>query len=108
MQLPADTAVTVSQTGGTATSGTDYEAISNFTVTIAAGESSGTATLSFDPKEDTVAEGSETVILTGTASGLTAATATLTITDNDTAPRPCPCPSRPPRCWKARARPTSR
>ena len=49
VQLPADTAVTVSRTGGTATSGTDYAAISNFTVTIAAGESSGTATLSFDP-----------------------------------------------------------
>ena len=85
----ADTAVTVSRTGGTATSGTDYKAISEFTVTIAAGESSGTATLSFDPEEDTLAEGEETVILTGRGPpdlSLTAGTATLTITDNDAAP----------------------
>ena len=59
VQLPADTAVTVSRTGGTATSGTDYAAISNFTVTIAAGESSGTATLSFDPTEDTIDDDDE-------------------------------------------------
>ena len=82
----SDTAVTVSRTGGTATSGTDYKAISNFTVTIAAGSSSGTATLSFDPEEDTIDEPNETVVLTGSASGLTAGTATLTITDNDDAP----------------------
>ena len=75
----ADTAVTVSRTGGTATSGTDYEAISDFTVTIAGGEASGTATLSFDPTEDNIDEDNETVVLTGTASGLTAGTATLTI-----------------------------
>ena len=69
--------------------GTDYAAISNFTVTIAAGASSGTATLSFDPEEDDLAEGDETVVLTGSAPSslnLTAGTATLTITDNDNAP----------------------
>jgi hypothetical protein len=84
----AETAVTVSRTGGTATSGTDYAAISNFTVTIAAGASSGTATLSFDPTEDTLDEGDETVVLTGSAPSslsLAAGTATLTITDNDSA-----------------------
>ena len=85
-QRTVATEVTVSRTGGTATSGTDYAAISAFTVTIAAGASSGTATLSFDPTEDTVDEDNETVILTGTATGLTAGTATLTITDNDDAP----------------------
>ena len=84
--LPAATTVTVTRTGGTATSGTDYPAISAFTVTIQAGQTSGTATLSFDPTGDGLAEGDETVILTGTATGLTAGTATLTITDDDTAP----------------------
>ena len=84
--LPAATTVTVTRTGGTATSGTDYPAISAFTVTILAGQTSGTATLSFDPTGDGLAEGDETVILTGTATGLTAGTATLTITDDDTAP----------------------
>ena len=79
VQLPTDTEVVVSRTGGTATSGTDYKAIRDFTVTITAGESSGTATLSFDPEEDTLDEPDETVVLTGsapTALGLTKGTAT--------------------------------
>ena len=84
--LPTATTVTVSRTGGTATSGTDYPAISDFMVTIQDGQTSGTATLSFDPSGDSLAEGDETVILTGTATGLTAGTATLTITDDDPAP----------------------
>ena len=84
--LPTATTVTVSRTGGTATSGTDYTAISDFTVTIQGGQTSGTATLSFDPTGDGLAEGGETVILTGSATGLTSGTATLTITDDDPAP----------------------
>ena len=84
--LPAATTVTVSRTGGTATSGTDYTAINAFTVTIPSGQTSGTATLSFDPSGDSLAEGGETVILTGSATGLTAGAATLTITDDDPAP----------------------
>ena len=35
------------------------------------GQTSGTATLSFDPSGDGLAEGDETVILTGSVSGLT-------------------------------------
>ena len=81
--LPTATVVTVSQTGGTATSGTDYAAISNLTVTIAAEQTSGTGTLSFDPTDDSLVEGDETVILTAAATGLTSGTATLTITDDD-------------------------
>ena len=84
--LPTATTVTVSRTGGTATSGTDYPAVSAFTVTIQDGQTSGTAQLSFDPTGDGLAEGDETVILTGSATGLTAGTATLTITDDDAAP----------------------
>ena len=84
--LPAATTVRVTRTGGTATSGTDYPTITAFSVTIAARATSGTATLSFDPTDDDISEGSETVILTATATGLTAGTATLTITDDDTAP----------------------
>ena len=84
--LPAATTVTVSRTGGTATSATDYPAISDFTVTIPSGQTSGTATLSFDPTGDNLAEGDETVILTGSVSGLTSGMATLTITDDDAAP----------------------
>ena len=84
--LPTATEVTVSRTGGTATSGMDYPAISDFTVTIPANATSGTATLSFDPTEDILVEGDETVVLTGAATGLTSGSATLTITDNDIAP----------------------
>ena len=84
--LPTATTVAVSRTGGTATSGTDYPAVTDFMVTIQAGQTSGTAQLSFDPSEDSLAEGDETVILTGSATGLTAGTATLTITDDDPAP----------------------
>ena len=84
--LPTATAVTVSVSGGTATSGMDYPAISDFTVTIPANATSGTATLSFDPTEDILVEGDETVVLTGAATGLTSGSATLTITDNDIAP----------------------
>ena len=84
--LPTATTVTVSVTGGTAVSGTDYPPVSAFTVTIPDGQTSGTATLSFDPTGDGLYEGNETVILTGTVAGLTAGTATLTITDDDTAP----------------------
>ena len=84
--LPSPTTVTVSRTGGTATSATDYPAISDFTVAIPAGQTSGTTTLSFNPSGDNLAEGDETVILTGTVAGLTSGTTTLTITDDDTAP----------------------
>ena len=90
--LPTATDVTVSVTGGTATSGTDYAAVSDFTVTIAGGQTSGTAQWSFDPTQDSLAEGDETVILRGSAAGLAAGTATLTITDDDPAPDPTPEP----------------
>ena len=82
---PTATDVTVSRTGGTATSGTDYAAVSDFTITIPAASMSAMGTFSFAPTDDTVAEGAETVILTGSATGLGSATAELTITDDDTA-----------------------
>ena len=84
--LAATTTVTVSRTGGTATPSTDHAAISPFTVTIPAGRSSGMTTLWFDPTQDSLAEGNETVVLTATAGGLSPDTATLTITDDDAAP----------------------
>ena len=67
--LSTATTVSVTDRTGTATSGTDYTAISNFTVTIAAQATSGTATFSFTPTNDTDAEPSETVVLSGSATG---------------------------------------
>ena len=80
----AETAVAVQATGGTAQAGTDFTDLGTVTVTIPAGETSGTQTFSFSPVDDSIDEGlSETVVLGGTFQGLTVRTATLTLADND-------------------------
>ena len=61
--------VSVGESGDEATSGTDYEAVSDFTVTIAANATSGTGTFTFKPKTDTAYEGFESVTISGTTSG---------------------------------------
>ena len=104
--LAHDVVVTLAEvTGanaGTATSGTDYASLGTLpTVTISAGSLSGTASLSINPTDDNVDEGTgETVKFTGTAAckttddpcetddvitGLTVTDGDLTITDNDDA-----------------------
>ena len=84
--LTAVTTVAVTVVGVTATTGTDFTVGNNFTITIAAGATSGTANTGFTPATDTVAEGPETLTFSGTAGGFTITPATLTITDDDTAP----------------------
>ena len=80
------TVLTVSVAGETASSA-DFAPVSSFTVTIGATEASGTGTFELSPVDDALAEGSETLAVTGTtdASDLTVTAATLTLTDNDTA-----------------------
>ena len=84
----AATEVTVSVAPGTA-SADDFTAVTDFTLTIEALATSGSADFTLIPVDDAVAEGNETVTVSGTtaASGLTVATpgATVTITDDDTA-----------------------
>ena len=66
----SDTPVTVSVGGGTstATSGTDFATVSDFTVTIAAGTLSQTATFDLTPTDDDVDEGYfESVAVSGTS-----------------------------------------
>ncbi|MDE2683622.1 MAG: hypothetical protein OXI54_05675, partial [Chloroflexota bacterium] len=84
-----DTGVTVSvgQAGDSAASGTDYAAVDDFTVTIAAGQQSGQGTFSLSPTDDARYEGAETLTLTGAASGLTVSGAAVTITDDDPLPQ---------------------
>ena len=82
------TDVTVSRTGGTATSGTDYAAVSDFTIVIPAASTSATGSFEFEPTDDNEAEGAETVILTASATDLSSGAATLTITDDDVANNP--------------------
>ena len=84
--LSGATEVTVSVGGGTATSGTDYTAVDNFTLTIAATESSGTGTFTLTPTQDSISEDDETIDVTGTGGGITVTKATMTLTDDETAP----------------------
>ena len=82
----ADEDVTVPiDTSGTATEGTDYAAISD--ITISAGSTTGTATIT--PTDDSVSEGAETLIVSlGTLSGADAtagstSSLTLSFVDDD-------------------------
>ena len=75
--------VTVSVSAGTASS-SDFGAVSDFTLTIGAGETSGEATFQLTPADDDVDEDGETVTIGATTEGLTVTDATLTIADDDT------------------------
>ena len=78
--------VTVSVGGsGTATSGTDYTAVSDFIIKIAANQTSATGTFTLTPTDDSVVEGSETIGVAGTSLSTTVTGTTLTLTDNDSA-----------------------
>ncbi len=82
-----DTVVTLDEElGGTARGdGTDYTLSGSLpgSVTIAAGSSSGTATFSITPAQDTDAEGPETITLGGTATGLRVNGASISMADDD-------------------------
>ena len=78
-----DRTVTVSVGGGTATSDTDYAAVSSFDITIAGGANSGTGTFTLRPTQDTAVEGNETIDVAGSAGDLTVNGAELTLTDDD-------------------------
>ena len=83
---PGATDVVVSVGGGSATSGTDYTAVSNFTVTIPKESASGTGTFTLTPMQDSIAEGDETIDVTGSATDFTVTKAEVTLTDDETAP----------------------
>ena len=78
----SDTAVRVSVSGGTAST-EDFAAVADFTLTIAAGQASGTASFTLTPVDDAIDEGDETVRVAGTAQGLEVTPATVTIEDDD-------------------------
>ena len=80
-----DTTVTVSvgDSADSATSGTDYAAVSDFTITIAAGRTSGSAAFTLTPTDDTLVEGDETITVSGTNAALTVNGTSLTLTDDD-------------------------
>ena len=78
--------VTVGESTDSATSGTDYAAVTGFDITISAGNSSGIATFTLTPKDDTLVEGDETISVDGTSTGLSVNATTLTLADDDDAP----------------------
>ena len=77
--------VEVSVANGTATAGADFTAVTSFTLEIEANKTSGEATFTFTPTNDTLPEDEETVRVSGTttAADLTVWAATLEITDDD-------------------------
>ena len=105
--LTHDVIVTLAEgTDGSATSGTDYTALGTLpTVTIRAGQNSRTVSLSIEPLQDSLDEGTgETISFTATAATdaagvtLTVPAANLTITDDDATPtviRPVVRPGEP-------------
>ena len=50
----------------TATEGTDYTTVNDLTLTISAEQTSGTATFTLTPDNDTLGDGDETISVTGT------------------------------------------
>ena len=79
-----DTVVTVTVSSGTATAGTDFDAVADFPLTILADQTSGTAVFDFTPVDDDVFEGDETVAVSGsTTVGLAVDGAELTIVEDD-------------------------
>ena len=78
--------VKVGLSGDTATKGTDYATVANFTVTIPAGKSSGTGTFTLTPTDDTTIEPTETITLGGVKSQALkyrVGTTTVQLLDND-------------------------
>ena len=71
--------------GGTATEDEDYTA-TEVTLIIAAGDLSQTGVLNLTLLDDEIAEGDETILITGTVDGLDVTPAEVTITDDDDEP----------------------
>ena len=81
---PTPVAVTVGS--GTAISGTDFGAVSAFTISIPANAPSHTGTFSLSPTQDTLDEPDETLSVNGSVTGLTVTPAGVEITDDDASP----------------------
>ena len=81
--------VTVGAFTDTATQDLDYANVSTLRITVPANETTGQTTFTLSPDNDAIAEGAETISVTGrvSVSGLTVAPTTLTLSDNDTASR---------------------
>ena len=77
--------VVVGASDDDAAEGTDYGTVSDFTLTIGAGATSGTAAFTLNPTDDDVDEEDEALTVAGSVQGLTVTSAAVTIEDDDTA-----------------------
>ena len=75
--------VRVGSSGDAATEGTDYTAVDDLTLTIAAGAAKTSGTFTLAPVNDALDENDETLTVTTAAAGLTVNPASVTILDND-------------------------
>ena len=69
--------------GDPAVAGTDYEPVSGFTITIAAGRTSASSSFTLTPSDDTVIEGDETLTVAGTSPGLVVHATAVTLAEDD-------------------------
>ena len=81
----AETAVAIAVSAGTASAG-DFAAVPDFTLTITAGQASGTVTFRLTPVD--IAVDDETVRVSGTAQGLTVTGSAVTVEDDGAAGGP--------------------
>ncbi len=79
--------VTVGAAADAATEGSDYAHVSTLAITVPAHETTGRTMFTLSPENDAIAEGVETISVTGRVSGLTVGSTTLMLSDNDTASR---------------------
>ena len=82
--------VAVGAASDSATEGTDYATVGDQTITIGAGESTGTVTFTLTPMQDTTSEGVEVISLTPTVAGVAETfgltPATIDLTDDEALP----------------------
>ncbi len=87
-RFAAEQTVTVSVggsgSGDSATEGTDYAAVADFGIAIAAGAAGGSASFTLTPADDGVAEDGETVSIGGALAGVTVTGTSVTIDDSPT------------------------
>ena len=84
--FPSDTEVTVTvgDAADAAVEGTDYESVSDFTITIAGGSTSGSGSFTLTPADDSLGEGDEALSIGGSAGTLTVTGTEVTIEDDET------------------------
>ncbi len=77
-----DSRVAVQVRSGTATAGSDFQAVNDFHIIVPADQRAGAATFTLTPVRDDVQEADETVLVRGNSGGFNAASAELLIVDN--------------------------